>query len=121
MPQPRLVSTQQIVTECERLLQEIGFCNYAEVARRLNVSRQTIQQRLRSAETSGEITPETAARYKQLTGHTTQRFHTSLSPENYKFIIGLAEQLGVPPSHVLHAAVTRYRESFLAGPPAAVS
>jgi DNA-directed RNA polymerase specialized sigma24 family protein len=43
------VTVEQIVAESEKLLNEVGICNYAEVARRLNVSRQTIQKRLQVA------------------------------------------------------------------------
>ena len=113
MAQPRLVSTEQIVAECEHVLDKLGFCNYAEVGRRLHVSRQTIHKRLQAAEASGEISPETAERYKPLTGRVTQRFNSSLTPENHMFVMGIAAQLGVPPAYVLHAAVTRYRESLL--------
>ena len=113
MAAPLLITTQQILAECERMLQQMSLCNYAEVGRRLGVSRQTIQARLRRAERSGEITPEIAARYRPIVGHTTQRCNTSLTPENHAFVYGLAEQLRVPPATVIHAAVTRYRESLL--------
>lgn len=108
-----LLTIERIVAECEKLLNELGICNYAEVGRRLNVSRQSIQKRLQVAGERGEISPETVARYRPLGTFLTKRFHTSLTPENYEFVKALADQLDIPPAYILHAAVNRYRESLL--------
>ena len=107
------VTVEQIVAESEKLLNEVGICNYAEVARRLNVSRQTIQKRLQVAAQRGEISPETVERYRYMGTTLTKRFNTSLTPENFDFIKALADQLEVPPAYILHAAVNRYRMSLL--------
>lgn len=107
------VTIEQIVTESEKLLREVGICNYAEVARRLNVSRQTIQKRLQVAAQRGEISPEVVERYRYTGTSLTKRFNTSLTPENFDFIKALADQLEVPPAYILHAAVNRYRMSLL--------
>jgi len=113
MPYISKVSLEQIVHECEKLLSELGICNYAEVGRRLNVSRQTIQKRLQAAARCGDISPEIAARYRPTGSLLTTRFNTSLTPENAKFIRALADQLDVSPAYILHAAVNRYREALL--------
>ena len=107
------VTIAQLIAECEKLLNELGFCNYAEVARRLNVSRQTVYKRLRDAVNRGEISPEVVERYRYTGTLLTKRFNTSLRPENYEFIKVLSEQLDVPPAYVLDAAVNRYRQSLL--------
>ena len=107
------VSVEQIIAECEKLLNEIGICNYAEVARRLNVSRQTVHKRLQVAAQRGEISPEVVERYRYTGTSLTKRFNTSLTPENFDFIKALADQLEVPPAYILHAAVNRYRMSLL--------
>lgn len=107
------VTLEQIVAECEKLLNALGFCNYAEVARRLDVSRQTIHKRLRDAAKRGEISPEIVERYRYTATILSKRFHTSLTPENYDFIKVLADQLEVTPAYILDAAVNRYRMSLL--------
>jgi len=107
------VSVEQIVAESEKLLNEVGICNYAEVARRLNVSRQTVHKRLQVAAQRGEISPEVVERYRYTGTSLTKRFNTSLTPENFDFIKALADQLEVPPAYILHAAVNRYRLSLL--------
>lgn len=107
------VTLEQLVAECEKLLNELGFCNYAEVARRLDVSRQTVHKRLRDAVKRGEISPEVVERYRYTATLLTKRFNTSLTPENYDFIKILADQLEVPPAYILDAAVNRYRMSLL--------
>ena len=107
------VTLEQLVAECEKLLNELGFCNYAEVARRLDVSRQTVHKRLRDATKRGEISPEVVERYRYTEKLLTKRFHTSLTPENFDFIKVIAEQLDVPPAYVFDAAISRYRMSLL--------
>jgi hypothetical protein len=107
------VSIEQIVAASEKLLDEVGICNYAEVARRLNVSRQTVHKRLQVAAQRGEISPEVVERYRYTGTSLTKRFNTSLTPENFDFIKALADQLEVPPAYILHAAVNRYRMSLL--------
>jgi transcriptional regulator with XRE-family HTH domain len=94
-------------------MSELGFCNYAEVARRLGVSRQAIQKRLQAAAQRGEISPETVERYRYNGTSLKKRFNTSLSQENFSFIKALADQLEVSPAYILHAAVNRYRMSLL--------
>ena len=107
------VTIDQIVAASEKLLDEVGICNYAEVARRLNVSRQTVHKRLQVAAQRGEISPEVVERYRYTGTSLTKRFNTSLTPENFDFIKTLADQLEVPPAYILHAAVNRYRLSLL--------
>ena len=104
---------EQLLTECESTLSTLGFCSYAEVSRKLGVSRQAIQKRLQTAAQRGDISPETVERYRYMGTTLTKRFNTSLTPENHEFIRALADQLEVPPAYILHAAVSRYRQSLL--------
>ena len=104
---------EQLLAECESTLNTLGFCSYAEVSRRLGVSRQAIQKRLQATAQRGEISPEVVERYRYMGTTLTKRFNTSLTPENFDFIKALADQLEVPPAYILHAAVNRYRMSLL--------
>lgn len=104
---------EQLLAECENTLTTLGFCSYAEVSRRLGVSRQAIQKRIQSATQRGEISPEVVERYRYMGTTLTKRFNTSLTPENFDFIKALAVQLEVSPAYILHAAVNRYRMSLL--------
>ena len=104
---------EQLLAECESTLNTLGFCSYAEVSRRLGVSRQAIQKRLQTAAQRSDISPETVERYRYMGTTLSQRFNTCLTPENYEFMRALAEQLEVPPAYILHAAVDRYRMSLL--------
>ena len=113
MPYVHKVTLEQLVAECEQLLNELGFCNFAEVGRRLNVSRQTVHKRLRDAADRGEISPETVDRYRYTATLLNKRFNTSLTQDNYDFIHALADQLEVPAAYILDAAINRYRQSLL--------
>lgn len=104
---------EQLLSECESTLNTLGFCSYAEVSRRLGVSRQAIQKRLQTAAQRGDISPEVVERYRYMGTTLSKRFNTCLTPENYEFMRALAEQLEVPPAYILHAAVNRYRMSLL--------
>ena len=106
-------TVEKLITECESTLSELGFCSYAEVARRLGVSRQAVQKRLQAAILRDEISPEIVERYRFTGTSLSKRFNTSLSPENFDFIKTLAGQLEVAPAYILHVAVTRYRMSLL--------
>ena len=55
---------EQVLAECENTLNTLGFCSYTEVSRRLGVSRQAIQKRLQAATRRGDISSDTAERYR---------------------------------------------------------
>ncbi len=106
-------SLQSILDTCEEVLTKYGVCNYAEVGRRLGISRQAVHQRLTTAVAQGAISQERADSYRPTSTKLTQRFNTSLSPENDEFIRNLANLLHIQPAYILHAAVNRYRASLL--------
>ena len=84
--------------ECENIPAELGFCSYAEVARRPGVSRQAIQKRLQAAAQRGDISPGVVERYRYTGTSLTKRFNTSLPIENFGFIKAVADQLEVAPA-----------------------
>lgn len=103
---------EQVLAECENTLNTLGFCSYTEVSRRLGVSRQAIQKRLQAATRRGDISSDTAERYRYTGTILSKRFNTCLTPENYDFMVALAEQLKVHPAYILQVAVNRYRMSL---------
>ncbi len=112
MPNWSKFTLEQVLAECENTLDTLGFCTYREVARRLGVSRQAIQKRLQAAAKRGDISHDTAERYRYAGTALSKRFNTCLTPENYDFMVALAEQFEVRPAYILNAAVNLYRISL---------
>lgn len=103
---------QEIITACEDFNNEFGFVNYAEIGRRLGISRQAVQLRLRAAREQGLIDEYTHGRLRPPVRNDRVKMQLSVSPETKEFLYSVAARLDVHPSTVLEGAVNQYRRSL---------
>lgn len=105
-------SLEEIIAAVEAFNDTYGFVNYAEIGRRLGLSRQAIQLRIKAARTAGLIDDLTHTRLRPPVRTDRVSIDVRIAPEARDFAWGLAERLEVHPATVVEAAILNYKQSL---------
>lgn len=103
---------EQVLQACEDFLRTYGFVNYAEIGRRLGISRQAVQLRLKTAHDKGQIDDYTFQRLRPSLRNDNVEMCIKVAPETRAFLNGMAERLDLRVSTIVEAAITKYRHSL---------
>lgn len=100
-----------ILQACHDFNSTFGFVNYAEIGRRLGLSRQAVHLRLKDAKAKGLLDEYTHGRFLR-PGTRSDRvdLHLKVAPETRDFLNSLSDQLDVRIATLVDSAVALYRE-----------